>query len=170
MISSLRECGNRLMKIWRSKHINCVSSEQQLLEREWLLTPVLREKTITGFFCCSAPEHSCKRQQGAATELHSKSNICLIGQLGSNKEEFSPFVVMWAEMRHRAGREQPSTSVTQVNPPRLVYLWTECNCYCSAPDVHNATIGALCMSWTHTEVGRTADSFQQHFSSSVSLN
>lgn len=82
---------------------------------------MLREETITGFFPAQCLRITVKGKEEQPAELHLKPNICLIGQLSSNKEEFSPFAALKAEIRHLAGRERPSHKDI-CESPLLVYL------------------------------------------------
>lgn len=58
-----------------------------------------RRENHNRFFPAQCLRIAVKGNEEQPAELHSKPNICLIGQLGSNKEEFSPFAAPRAQIR-----------------------------------------------------------------------
>lgn len=59
-------------------------------------TSAQRENHNRFFFPAQCLSIAVKGNEEQQAEIHSTLNICLIGQLGCNKEEFSPFAALWA--------------------------------------------------------------------------
>lgn len=65
-----------------------------------LTFPSAQRENHNRFFPAQRLSIAVKGNKEQPAQLHSSLNISLIGQLGSNTAEFSPFAGPWAEIRN----------------------------------------------------------------------